>query len=90
VFFYFTSKLIHIFVVGDKRHDHAATSKNSSASTDTTSIMLGDAKERLNERGERLSELEEKFGKLSDSSASFLKNIKEYNEAQSKKKWWEL
>ncbi|KAJ3128992.1 Syntaxin-binding protein 5 [Nowakowskiella sp. JEL0407] len=46
--------------------------------------------QQFSERGEKLEHMEEKFSELADSSKSFLDNIKAYNEAQAKKKWWQL
>ncbi|KAI7867633.1 hypothetical protein BDF14DRAFT_1800222 [Spinellus fusiger] len=48
---------------------------------------LGD---KMNERGERLNQLDQKFQDMSDASGDFLKAVREYNERQSKKKWWEF
>ncbi|TPX57597.1 hypothetical protein PhCBS80983_g03729 [Powellomyces hirtus] len=49
---------------------------------------FGQAKQALDERGEKLGQLENKFSDLADSSKSFLDTIKEYNERQEKKKWY--
>ncbi|KAI8910772.1 hypothetical protein EDD86DRAFT_203566 [Gorgonomyces haynaldii] len=54
------------------------------------SSTLNHTQQMLNERGERLEELEVKFSKLSDSTRGFLDQIKQYNEKESKKKWWQI
>ncbi|KAI9278296.1 hypothetical protein BDA99DRAFT_428845 [Phascolomyces articulosus] len=45
---------------------------------------------KMNERGERLSELETKFEDMNQASGDFLKAVRDYNERQARKKWWEL
>ena len=44
----------------------------------------------LNERGEKLTALEEKFGKLNSASKNFADALKEHNEKEAKKKWWQI
>lgn len=48
---------------------------------------LGD---KVNERGERLNELNQKFEDMNAASGDFLKAVKEYNDRQARKKWWEF
>nr|KAJ3422122.1 hypothetical protein HK105_001070 [Polyrhizophydium stewartii] len=48
------------------------------------------AREKLNERGERLQQLETKFGDLAGSSKTFVDTIREYNERQANKAWWQF
>lgn len=48
---------------------------------------LGD---KVNERGEKLDQLDKKFEDMSAASGDFLKAVKEYNERQERKKWWEF
>jgi hypothetical protein len=48
---------------------------------------LGD---KMNERGERLNELNQKFEDMNAASGDFLKSVKEYNDRQARKKWWEF
>ncbi|KAG2171434.1 hypothetical protein INT43_009095 [Umbelopsis isabellina] len=45
---------------------------------------------KVNERGERLNELDQKFKEVNQASGDFLKAIKDYNERQAQKKWWEF
>lgn len=49
--------------------------------------QLGD---KMNERGERLNQLDKKFEDMNAASGDFLKAVKEYNERQARKKWWEF
>ncbi|KAI8846140.1 hypothetical protein BC829DRAFT_399064 [Chytridium lagenaria] len=51
---------------------------------------MSEAREKMAERGERLQELGGKFSSLADSSKNMVDMLKEYNEKQEKKKWWEL
>ncbi|KAI8344544.1 hypothetical protein BC941DRAFT_342682 [Chlamydoabsidia padenii] len=48
---------------------------------------LGD---KMDERGERLNILGKKFSDMNDASGDFLKAVKDYNERQAQKKWWEF
>ncbi|KAJ3107838.1 hypothetical protein HDU97_003186 [Phlyctochytrium planicorne] len=63
---------------------------SSSQASDLSHHPMSEAREKLNERGERLQDLEGKFASLADSSKTMVDMIKEYNERQEKKKWWEL
>ncbi|KAI7847375.1 hypothetical protein BDC45DRAFT_491747 [Circinella umbellata] len=45
---------------------------------------------KMNERGERLNELETKFEDMNQASGDFLKAVRDYNERQANKKWWEF
>ncbi|RUS12708.1 hypothetical protein BC938DRAFT_478539 [Jimgerdemannia flammicorona] len=47
-------------------------------------------KQKMNERGERLNELDAKFADMNAASGDFLKSIREYNERQAQKKWYEF
>ncbi|KAK4514310.1 uncharacterized protein ATC70_001902 [Mucor velutinosus] len=49
--------------------------------------QLGD---KMNERGEKLNQLDQKFQDMNAASGDFLKAVKEYNERQARKKWWEF
>ena len=42
------------------------------------------------QRGEKLNEMEQKFSELNSASGDFLKAVREYNERQARKKWWEF
>ncbi|KAJ3408386.1 hypothetical protein HDU80_005890 [Chytriomyces hyalinus] len=91
---------------GKTQHHHPQSTGNPSPSSAASSSssrtdaaiaasgggndVFNDARNKLNERGELLSNMERKFGDLSESSGNFLKTIQEYNERQSKKKWYEL
>ncbi|KAJ3245200.1 hypothetical protein HDU77_009564 [Chytriomyces hyalinus] len=89
---------------GKTQHHHPQSTGNPSPSSASSSSrtdaaiaasgggndVFNDARNKLNERGELLSNMERKFGDLSESSGNFLKTIQEYNERQSKKKWYEL
>ncbi|KAI7897520.1 uncharacterized protein BX663DRAFT_533788 [Cokeromyces recurvatus] len=46
--------------------------------------------EKMNERGEKLDQLDKKFQDMNTASGDFLKAIKDYNERQARKKWWEF
>ncbi|KAI9197353.1 uncharacterized protein BJ171DRAFT_222987 [Polychytrium aggregatum] len=59
-------------------------------SADGSSSAFSEAQLKLNERGEKLEQLEQKFGELSNASKSFADTVREYNEKQAKKKWWEF
>ncbi|KAI9273990.1 hypothetical protein EDC94DRAFT_115820 [Helicostylum pulchrum] len=48
---------------------------------------LGD---KVNERGEKLDQLDKKFSDMNAASGDFLKAVKDYNERQERKKWWEF
>ncbi|KAJ3229452.1 hypothetical protein HDU81_005367 [Chytriomyces hyalinus] len=88
------TKLHHPQSTGNLIPSSSASSSRADAAATTTSTGANDAfheaKNKLNERGELLTNMERKFGDLSDSSGNFLKTIQEYNERQSKKKWYEL
>ncbi|KAJ8331748.1 hypothetical protein O5D80_000637 [Batrachochytrium dendrobatidis] len=45
---------------------------------------------KLDERGERLAQMETKTSELADASKQFVSRIKEYNEQQAKKSWWQF
>lgn len=45
--------------------------------------------QKMNERGEKLDQLQNKFEDMSAQSGDFLKAVREYNERQARKKWWE-
>ena len=44
----------------------------------------------LDERGEQLSQLEQNSEQLSNATSQFLQKIKDYNEREAQKKWWQL
>ncbi|KAF7732745.1 hypothetical protein EC973_000016 [Apophysomyces ossiformis] len=46
--------------------------------------------DKMNERGERLNELDQKFQDMNVASSDFLRAVREYNERQARKKWWEF
>ncbi|KAI8984676.1 hypothetical protein BDF20DRAFT_816536 [Mycotypha africana] len=46
--------------------------------------------QKMNERGEKLNELDKKFQDMNAASGDFLKAIRDYNERQARKKWWEF
>lgn len=46
--------------------------------------------QKMNERGEKLDQLQNKFEDMSAQSGDFLKAVREYNERQARKKWWEF
>lgn len=46
--------------------------------------------QQMNERGERLNELDKKFEDMNAASGDFLKAVKEFNDRQTRKKWWEF
>lgn len=49
--------------------------------------QLGD---KMNERGDKINELDKKFEDMNAASGDFLKSVREYNERQERKKWWEF
>lgn len=65
----------------------AKSNEGSSKGPGGVFSQLGD---KMNERGERLNELDKKFEDLNAASGDFLKAIKDYNERQARKKWWEF
>ncbi|KAG0179647.1 hypothetical protein DFQ28_002521 [Apophysomyces sp. BC1034] len=46
--------------------------------------------DKMNERGERLNQLDQKFEDMNAASSDFLRSVREYNERQARKKWWEF
>lgn len=66
-----------------KHHD----SGSSSSGPGGVFSQLGD---KMNERGERLNQLDQKFQEMNAASGDFLKAVKDYNERQARKKWWEF
>lgn len=67
----------------------AKMEKEASGSTGPGGVFsqLGD---KMNERGERLNQLDQKFQDMNAASGDFLKAVKEYNDRQARKKWWEF
>ncbi|KAJ3270706.1 hypothetical protein HK104_004868 [Borealophlyctis nickersoniae] len=47
-------------------------------------------KQQLQERTDRLENLDRKFGDLDNAAQQFADKIREYNERQAQKKWWQL
>ncbi|KAI8388397.1 uncharacterized protein BYT42DRAFT_491657 [Radiomyces spectabilis] len=45
---------------------------------------------KMNERGDKLNQLEHKFQDMNQASGDFLKAVRDYNERQARKKWWEF
>jgi hypothetical protein len=72
-----------------KMEAYKAKMQNDSASSKPGGVFseLGD---KMNERGDRINELDKKFEDLNAASGDFLKAIKDYNERQARKKWWEF
>jgi len=69
-----------------KMEKEASGSSNSKGPGGVFS-QLGD---KMNERGEKLNQLDQKFQDMNAASGDFLKAVKEYNERQARKKWWEF
>ncbi|KAI9309704.1 hypothetical protein BJ944DRAFT_153856 [Cunninghamella echinulata] len=74
----------------------ANTSEASSSSSPSPSSGIKQAgvfkelSDKMNERGEKLEEMQQKFAEMSDTSNDFLRSVREYNERQAQKKWWEF
>lgn len=51
---------------------------------------FNELKMKMNERGEKLNELDAKFQEMNAASSDFLKSVREYNERQAQKKWYEF
>ncbi|KAI8147140.1 hypothetical protein BJV82DRAFT_508679 [Fennellomyces sp. T-0311] len=71
----------------------AAESASGSKAHKESSAIPGVFQElgmKMNERGERLNELETKFEDMNQASGDFLKAVRDYNERQARKKWWEF
>ncbi|RUS18902.1 hypothetical protein BC937DRAFT_88196 [Endogone sp. FLAS-F59071] len=51
---------------------------------------FNELKMKMNERGEKLNELDAKFQEMNAASGDFLKSVREYNERQAQKKWYEF
>jgi hypothetical protein len=45
--------------------------------------------QKLAERGEKLQEINDKTQRLEQASKNFADTMKQYNEQQSKKRWWQ-
>jgi vacuolar-type H+-ATPase subunit I/STV1 len=69
------------------KHNNESSGGNSSKGPGGVFSELGD---KMNERGERLNQLDKKFEDMNTASGDFLKAVKEYNERQARKKWWEF
>ncbi|KAI8098653.1 uncharacterized protein BX664DRAFT_255467 [Halteromyces radiatus] len=77
----------------DQNNQSKQQSPSRSGSSSTGIRKTGMFKElgdKVNERGERLDELGKKFSDMNDASGDFLKAVKDYNERQAQKKWWEF
>ncbi|CEP12483.1 hypothetical protein [Parasitella parasitica] len=70
-----------------KMEKEANSSSSSSKGPGGVFSELGD---KMNERGERLNELDKKFQDMNAASGDFLRAVKDYNERQARKKWWEF
>ncbi|OAC99139.1 hypothetical protein MUCCIDRAFT_84089 [Mucor lusitanicus CBS 277.49] len=70
-----------------KMEKEASGSNSSSKGPGGVFSQLGD---KVNERGEKLNQLDQKFQDMNAASGDFLKAVKEYNERQARKKWWEF
>jgi len=64
--------------------------KGPSSSSSGPGNVFQELGNKVNERGERLNELDQKFKEVNQASSDFLKAIKDYNERQAQKKWWEF
>ena len=69
-------------------------SEEHQASAEASGSGLGgvfqELSQKMNERGEKLDQLQNKFEDMSAQSGDFLKAVREYNERQARKKWWEF
>lgn len=73
-----------------KKKIEAYKAKNTNKSSSGPSGVFAELGDKMNERGERLNELNQKFEEMNAASGNFLKAVKEYNERQARKKWWEF
>ncbi|CEI89980.1 hypothetical protein RMCBS344292_04316 [Rhizopus microsporus] len=73
-----------------KKKIEAYKAKNTNKSSSGPSGVFAELGDKMNERGERLNELNQKFEEMNAASGDFLKAVKEYNERQARKKWWEF
>ncbi|CAO3607681.1 unnamed protein product [Cunninghamella blakesleeana] len=66
------------------------TVPESSSTGVKQSGVFKELSDKMNERGEKLDEMQQKFTEMSDTSNDFLRAVREYNERQAQKKWWEF
>lgn len=68
----------------------AKVQQNDSASSSKPGGVFAQLGDKMNERGDRINQLDKKFEDLNAASGDFLKAVKDYNERQARKKWWEF
>lgn len=73
-----------------KKKIEAYKAKNTENKSSGPSGVFAELGDKVNERGERLNELNQKFADMNAASGDFLKAVKDYNERQARKKWWEF
>ncbi|RCH91005.1 hypothetical protein CU098_005479 [Rhizopus stolonifer] len=73
-----------------KKKIEAYKAKNEENKSSGPSGVFAELGNKMNERGERLNELNQKFSDMNAASGDFLKAVKDYNERQARKKWWEF
>ncbi|KAI9245254.1 hypothetical protein BY458DRAFT_529000 [Sporodiniella umbellata] len=73
-----------------KKKIEAHKLKMSQSKSSGPSGVFAELGNKVNERGEKLNELNQKFSEMNAASGDFLKAVKEYNERQARKKWWEF
>lgn len=79
-------------VAARRRAGEASTTKSSGGSEGGSKManVFHELGNKMNERGEKLDELQAKFADMNQASGDFLKAVREYNDRQAKKKWWEF
>lgn len=85
---------LFITLVGRINTGQTQKVRSSSTSESSTNVkksgLFKELGDKMNERGERLNDLGKKFSDMNDASGDFLKAVKDYNERQAQKKWWEF
>ncbi|ORY78267.1 hypothetical protein LY90DRAFT_77456 [Neocallimastix californiae] len=74
----------------DKVRKEKVENTNITTLTKTTDNIYSQTIENIQERGERLDELGDQANQLNQGANDFLRNVREYNERMSKKKWYQL
>ncbi|KAI8987109.1 hypothetical protein BDB01DRAFT_719971 [Pilobolus umbonatus] len=75
------------------RKQRIEAAKNKAAESSKSSGpggLFAELGNKMNERGERIGELDQKMQEMNAASGDFLKAVKDYNERQARKKWWEF
>ncbi|KAH6591342.1 hypothetical protein BASA50_008786 [Batrachochytrium salamandrivorans] len=62
----------------------------NTAGTSRSNNPMNQMTNKLDERGERLAQMETKSSELADASKKFVSTIRDYNERQAKKSWWQI